>query len=214
MAGMARASLLLSALCVCDGLALQPLAGLALPSLAPRAAAVMMAKSKKPSRKKAKPAQSQRRPAEADLSSIAVQPSVTPEELDALPVEERVARVLREAGMDDADGVMKPAESTDPLSRIPVKGQALLERFFAGGAVTFGVVFILSGLAVALESICKVVDKPLPVAIDEALVQYVEPAMTPSVLILFGFSISLGLLKQLQMMSGNAGVFYSEDDSD
>ena len=27
--------------------------------------------------------------------------------------------------------------------------------------------------------------------------QYVEPALTPSILILFGFSISLGLLKQV-----------------
>jgi len=40
----------------------------------------------------------------------------------------------------------------------------------------------------------------------------VEPALTPSILILFGFSISLGLLKQLQMGSASAGVLYSEDD--
>ena len=36
--------------------------------------------------------------------------------------------------------------------------------------------------------------------------------MTPSILILFGFSISLGLLKQLQLGSESAGVLYTEDD--
>ena len=67
-------------------------------------------------------------------------------------------------------------------------------------------------LAVAVEAICKVTGNPLPAAIDEALVQYVEPALTPSILILFFFSISLGLLKQLQLSSESGGVLYSEDE--
>ena len=100
----------------------------------------------------------------------------------------------------------------DPLSKIPKAGQELLERFFGGGAIVFGTAFILSGIAVAVEAVCKVTGNPLPTVIDEALVQYVEPAMTPSILILFFFSISLGLLKQLQMSSEQGGVLYTEED--
>ncbi|KOO24789.1 hypothetical protein Ctob_008511 [Chrysochromulina tobinii] len=102
----------------------------------------------------------------------------------------------------------------DPLSRIPKAGQELLERFFGGGAIVFGSTFILSGIAVSVEAVCKVLDKPLPTAVDEVLVQYIEPCLTPSILILFFFSISLGLLKQLQLGSEQAGVLYVERDDD
>jgi len=130
------------------------------------------------------------------------------------PLDTRLDQVLRDAGItrtvdDVAEAARGPA---DPLSRIPKKGQELLERFFGGGAIVFGSAFLLSGLAVSVEAICKVLGTPLPTAIDQALVQYVEPALTPSILILFFFSISLGLLKQLQLGSETAGVLYSERD--
>jgi len=57
-----------------------------------------------------------------------------------------------------------------------------------------------------------VLGTPLPAAVDSLLVDVVEPLLTPSILILFGFSISLGLLKQLQFSSESAGVLYREDD--
>ena len=37
----------------------------------------------------------------------------------------------------------------------------------------------VAGLGVSVEAVCKVTDNPLPVEIDELLVQYVEPALTP-----------------------------------
>merc|ERR1719454_1687466 len=136
------------------------------------------------------------------------------------PLDDRLDAVLRRAGISSApDSPMpgpgrlgKAAAPGDLLSKIPKEGQALLERFFLGGATVFGTAFILSGLAVAVEAIAKVLGSPLPTPIDEALVQYIEPALTPSILILFGFSISLGILKQLQMSTDNAGVLYTEDD--
>lgn len=120
------------------------------------------------------------------------------------PMDDRLDSVLQRAGISQradnfAAGGPGPsrAASADPLSRIPKAGQEALERFFAGGALVFGTAFILSGLAVAVEAIAKVAGAPLPVVLDEALVQYVEPALTPSILILFFFSISLGVLKQV-----------------
>jgi len=178
----------------------------------------MLAKSKKPNRKKSQKS-SLSRPAvqsAAPISQLApLQEPVAADEEDLLPVEERVARVLRESGMapgEDSFGGSSAPGLEDPLSRIPKKGQELLERFFAGGALTFGAIFITAGILVSAEALAKVLGYELPVAVDEALIQYVEPALTPSILILFGFSISLGLLKQLQMGSASAGVLYSEDD--
>jgi len=185
---------------------------------------LMMAKSKKPSRKKKKEAKPYEpaiaQPYEPAAASYTESPSGLPviETSSAAapdaPVEDRVAAVLREAGLASDSGVMAGGAqaSTDPLSRIPKAGQELLERFFAGGALTFGSIFLVSGISVSVEALCKVLGYPLPVAIDEVLVQYVEPALTPSILILFGFSISLGLLKQLQLGSESAGVLYSEDE--
>jgi len=131
-----------------------------------------------------------------------------------VPLTGRLDDVFRRAGITPTDGRVQAVsqEPTSPLSKIPKKGQDLLERFFGGGAIIFGTAFLLSGIAVAVEAVCKITDNPLPTALDEFLVQSVEPALTPSLLILFFFSISLGVLKQLQMSSMEAGVLYTEDD--
>eukprot|EP00325_Prymnesiales_sp_UTEX-LB-985_P025869 CAMPEP_0174720916 /NCGR_PEP_ID=MMETSP1094-20130205/34861_1 /TAXON_ID=156173 /ORGANISM="Chrysochromulina brevifilum, Strain UTEX LB 985" /LENGTH=176 /DNA_ID=CAMNT_0015921501 /DNA_START=29 /DNA_END=559 /DNA_ORIENTATION=+ len=158
-------------------------------------------------------------PANANLSESPITaPSISKPsagaDLDA-PIDARLDDVLRNAGITPSEDQLEEAARpmlNDPLSRIPKKGQNLLETFFGGGAVVFGTAFLLSGIAVAVEAVCKVTGNPLPTAIDEALVQYVEPALTPSILILFFFSISLGLLKQLQLGSESAGVLYLEDD--
>jgi len=132
------------------------------------------------------------------------------------PLDSRLDDVLRNAGIapssDQLQQAARPSDPTDVLSRIPQKGQVLLEQFFGGGAIIFGSAFLLSGIAVAVEAVCKITGNALPTAVDEALVQYVEPALTPSILILFFFSISLGVLKQLQLGNESAGVLYSEDD--
>jgi len=139
----------------------------------------------------------------------------TPRTSSDAPLDARLDDVLRNAGITQVSDDTPSAGGAgpmDPLSRIPKKGQELLERFFGGGALVFGSAFLISGLSVALEAICKVANVRLPTVVDEAIVQYVEPAMTPSILVLFFFSISLGLLKQLQLGSESAGVLYSEGD--
>lgn len=132
------------------------------------------------------------------------------------PLNQRLQTVLSNAGLEPTEEQMRAAAGAggnpDPLSRIPKKGQELLERFFGGGAIIFGSTFLLVGISISVEALCKVLNKPLPVQLDEIIVQYVEPMLTPSILILFGFSISLGLLKQLQLGSGTAGVLYTEED--
>lgn len=134
---------------------------------------------------------------------------------DDRPRDERLDDVLLRAGISKSSDDMQAqaaAGPTSPLSRIPKKGQELLEKFFGGGALVFGSAFLLAGIAVAVEAVCKITGNALPTPVDEVLVQYVEPALTPSLFILFFFSISLGLLKQLQLSTEDGGVLYTEDD--
>ena len=164
------------------------------------APAVALAKKKSKSRKPSGASPSSMPPRPADVSVPDTNPAdVTSAPGASRPSDSRLDQVLRDAGVtrsSDAAADAAAQKAAGPLSKIPQKGQELLERFFGGGAIVFGSAFLLSGISVAIEAVCKVTGNPLPTALDEVLVQYVEPAMTPSILILFGFSISLGLLKQ------------------
>ena len=87
-------------------------------------------------------------------------------------------------------------------------------KFFGTGALVFGGIFIAAGVGVSLEATCKILGYKLPVFLAEAIVQYVEPALTPSILILFGFSISLGLLKQVRRLLWRGGASAGMDGED
>lgn len=145
---------------------------------------LMLAKSKKPDRKKKKAAPVSRAapPSVAKVPPTSAQPPLGEPALvdDDASVEERVARVLRESGLAPEGGAPAAASApSDPLSRIPLKGQALLERFFAGGALTFGTIFLTAGILVSTEALAKVLGYDLPVAIDEALIQ-ARPSSRPA----------------------------------
>lgn len=180
----------------------------------------MLAKNKKPARKKPKTAKNVvaaplATAADAQPLPLAAPAAPSLPSIDSsLSPKERADAVLRRAGLSRSDNALPQSspQDTSPLASIPEKGQVLLERFFGGGAILFGGIFIAAGIGVSIEALCKVTGNQLPVVLDEVLVQYVEPVLTPSILILFFFSISLGLLKQLQMTAGTAGVLYTEDD--
>ena len=203
---------LLLGLAACSCFSLERLAAAGRAHACPRRAAApaLMAKSKKPSRKK--PAR-KRKPIQdgpmmdappPPLGSMANPASASgsyspPEQAGSR--EERLDAVLRGAGFSQSDSAKVEAarpQDGSPLASIPVAGQELLEKFFGTGALVFGGIFIAAGVGVSLEATCKILGYKLPVFLAEAIVQYVEPALTPSILILFGFSISLGLLKQVR----------------
>ena len=173
---------------------------------------------KKKTKRKPKASSSSSAPSAAPppmMPPPAPSPSFSAAVTDEPVLDERLDSVLKRAGIADSDlsgAPMQPRKSADPLSNIPKAGQELLERFFGGGALIFGTAFIISGLAVAVEAFAKVLGKPLPTALEELVVQFLYPSLTPSILILFFFSISLGILKQLQLSSESTGVLYTEDD--
>mmetsp|Transcript_10751 Transcript_10751/g.21802 ORF Transcript_10751/g.21802 Transcript_10751/m.21802 type:complete len:224 (+) Transcript_10751:69-740(+) len=223
---MLRALWLLLSLAACSSFRLERCAAVGRAHAPRTTTPVLMPKSKKPARKKQarkKSTQEGLQPmmdeSPAPLGSMS-NPAPSPG-LFAAPEqggsrEERLDTVLRSAGFSPSDSAKVEAARKDesPLASIPVKGQELLEKFFGTGALLFGGIFITAGIGVSIEATCKILGYQLPVPFEEAIVQYVEPALTPSILILFGFSISLGLLKQLQMTAGTAGVLYQEGDDD
>ena len=204
---------LLLGLAACSCFRLEQLAAVARAHAPPRRAAApaLMAKSKKPDRKKParkKPVQDGPMmdappPPLGSMSNPAPSSSLyTPPDAGGSRGE-RLDAVLRSAGLSRSDsakveGLQKATQDQSPLASIPVKGQELLEKFFGSGALLFGGIFIAAGIGVSIEATCKITGYQLPVLLAEAIVQYVEPALTPSILILFGFSISLGLLKQVR----------------
>jgi hypothetical protein len=195
---------LLLGLAACSCFRLERLAAVGRTHTSPRRAAapVLMAKSKKPDRKK--PAR--KKPIQDGPMMDAPPPPLGSMSNPAPPEQsgsrsERLDAVLRGAGLSQSDSAKVEAarpQDQSPLASIPVKGQELLERFFGTGALLFGGIFIAAGIGVSIEATCKITGYKLPVILAEAIVQYVEPALTPSILILFGFSISLGLLKQVR----------------
>ena len=90
-------------------------------------------------------------------------------------LDSRLDDVLAQAGITQTDESLLDANRGPerPLSSIPLKGQELLEKFFGGGAIVFGSAFLLAGITVAFEAVCKVAKVDLPVAVDEAIVQYI-----------------------------------------
>ena len=163
-------------------------------------------------------AKKQKRPRKKQGAAAATLPATEAAETQ----QQRVDRVLRDAGLAPIGAGDPPLETgggdapADPLARIPKKGQELLEKVFSGGALASGGVLLVSGIGVGVEAVCKVGGYPIPLAVDEAIVQYVEPTLTPALLTVFFFSISLGVLKQLQFSSDAdvAGVLYREEAED
>jgi hypothetical protein len=100
-------------------------------------------------------------------------------------------------------------EEFDLISLIP--GDVLLGIYavLKAGIAIVGTAFFLSGLGITAEAWSKASDSPLPDNIDSFIVNIIEPNFTPMLLVLLGFSVTLGILASLQL--GSKSATYSED---
>ena len=71
------------------------------------------------------------------------------------------------------------------------------------------VTFVAAGLAITVEAGSKATDNPLPPAVDDFITNVIEPNFTPGLLVLLGFSVSLGAFAALQL--GSSASTYRED---
>ena len=100
-------------------------------------------------------------------------------------------------------------EDIDLIALIPGPViQAIYKVCQVGIAIT-GILFIGSGLGITLEAWSKTSGDPLPENVDSFIVNVVEPNFTTMLLVLLGFSISLGALAAAQL--GSKSAQYTED---
>eukprot|EP00547_Thalassionema_nitzschioides_P007926 CAMPEP_0194198900 /NCGR_PEP_ID=MMETSP0156-20130528/116_1 /TAXON_ID=33649 /ORGANISM="Thalassionema nitzschioides, Strain L26-B" /LENGTH=215 /DNA_ID=CAMNT_0038923729 /DNA_START=150 /DNA_END=797 /DNA_ORIENTATION=+ len=152
------------------------------------------------------------------------QPAVDPK----LPVEQRTKLILREQyGMRSAEEQLREEakilqrekiekmkvaaqkEDFDIISVIPAPLLTAIDRFLKAGLAITTLLFIAAGGAITAEAWSKASKSPLPGDIDQFIVNIVEPNFTPCLLVLLGFSVSLGIFAALQL--GSSGSQYRED---
>jgi ABC-type dipeptide/oligopeptide/nickel transport system permease component len=160
---------------------------------------------------------------------------VKDEESDStLPPEERAARILREKyGMKTLDEQqvdlkqqqavserrkqlsewkkkVERDEDFDVMSAVPAPLLKGIDGFLKVGVAVAGVLFVLSGIGITLEAWSKTTGSSIDPTLDKFIVETIEPNFTTGLLILLGFSVSLGLFAAAQL--GSAGAQYKEDE--
>jgi hypothetical protein len=165
------------------------------------------------------------------LQNVAVSAGEKEKNLDSSP-EERAKQILRDKyGMktleeQQLDAVQlarrkeeqkkwselkKKAEAGDDFDLfaiLPVPVTIGIDRFLKAGTLLCGIIFVASGVLIAVEAWSKAFGDPLPPDLDDFIVHTIEPNFTPGLLVLLSFSVSLGLFASLQL--GSQGASYKE----
>merc|ERR1712071_392353 len=113
---------------------------------------------------------------------------------------ERAEKLKKLAAIDDG--------SFDIFSVLPVGLVKFIDGFLKIGLGICVVLFILAGVGITFEAYASATGNPLPPDIDEIIVNVIEPSFTPGLLVLLGFSVSLGLFASAQL--GSASSQYQE----
>lgn len=100
-------------------------------------------------------------------------------------------------------------EKFDLIALIPGPVQIFIDRFLKTGVFICTILFVSAGIGITAEAWSKASGNPLPEDIDAFIVNVVEPNFTPGLLVLLGFSVSLGAFAALQL--GSEGAQYKED---
>mmetsp|Transcript_14572 Transcript_14572/g.35427 ORF Transcript_14572/g.35427 Transcript_14572/m.35427 type:complete len:275 (-) Transcript_14572:1536-2360(-) len=148
-------------------------------------------------------------------------------------VEDRNASILREkyglrtreeqqAELKKQEAAKEQQQKLDEWRRLADKGEdfdlikilpdpllVFIDRFLKGGVAVCTVLFISAGLAITVEAGSKATKNPLPPNVDDFISNVVEPNFTPGLLVLLGFSVSLGAFAALQLSSSTSS--YRED---
>mmetsp|Transcript_7601 Transcript_7601/g.14429 ORF Transcript_7601/g.14429 Transcript_7601/m.14429 type:complete len:275 (+) Transcript_7601:196-1020(+) len=160
--------------------------------------------------------------------------AATTAESSNLPPEERTKQILREKyGMKTLEEqqmkdkqmqqlkaqqkklaeLKKKAEldqDIDIIAMIPAPVLKALDAFLKGGVVLSGTAFIVAGILITAEAWSKASGQALPPDMDNFIVNVVEPNFTPGLLVVLGFSVSLGVLAAASL--GSEGAQYRQKD--
>jgi hypothetical protein len=152
---------------------------------------------------------------------------------ESVPVGERTASLLRDkyglrtmeeqqeeekrqlrvkAELKKVEAWKKKADSGgdfDVMQVVPAPILIGIDYFLKAGTAICTVLFVLAGVGITFEAWSKASNSPLPDDIDAFIVNIIEPNFTPGLLVLLGFSVSLGAFAAAQISSASAT--YRED---
>lgn len=152
---------------------------------------------------------------------------------DTMPVEKRTTTILREKyglrtmeeqlaeekrkeqadeqrkKLEDWKKLANKGEDFDLIQILPDPVLIFIDRFLKVGVTLCTVLFVAAGLAITVEAGSKATNNPLPANVDAFITSVVEPNFTPGLLVLLGFSVSLGAFAALQL--GSSTSTYRED---
>ena len=100
-------------------------------------------------------------------------------------------------------------EAFDVMMALPADLLMGIDYFLKAGTAICTVLFVLAGVGITFEAWSKASNSPLPDNIDAFIVNTIEPNFTPGLLVLLGFSVSLGAFAAAQISSASAT--YRED---
>jgi hypothetical protein len=110
-------------------------------------------------------------------------------------------RLKEEAERNDAD--------FDLMAVLPGPLILAIDRFLKVGLAICVILFLAAGVGITVEAWSVASGNPLPDNINNFIVQTIEPNFTPGLLVLLGFSVSLGLFASAQL--GSSRSIYTED---
>jgi hypothetical protein len=149
------------------------------------------------------------------------------------PIEDRTASILRDAyGLRTREEQQEQAKKEevvreqrkklaewkkmaddgqefDIMAVLPGPVLVAIDTFLKAGVVICTILFVLAGIGITFEAWSKASASPLPENIDTFIVNIIEPNFTPGLLVLLGFSVSLGVFATAQLSS--ASSTYRED---
>jgi hypothetical protein len=151
----------------------------------------------------------------------------------SMPVEERTKAILRDSyglrtreeqdreakkaqaeadqrkKLEDWKNKAEKGEDFDIMKVLPGPVLMGIDRFLKAGTVVCTLLFVAAGVLITVEAWSKASDSPLPQDLDQFIVNLIEPNFTPGLLVLLGFSVSLGIFASLQLSSSSST--YRED---
>ncbi len=147
---------------------------------------------------------------------------------DSVPVEERTKSILREQyglrtreeqqeaerrqeqmkeqkkKLQEWKKLADEGQDFDLMRVLPEPILIAIDRFLKVGLAICTVLFVLAGVFITIEAYSKTTGNLLPEDLDNFIINLVEPNFTPGLLVLLGFSVSLGAFAAAQLSSASS----------
>mmetsp|Transcript_124232 Transcript_124232/g.356950 ORF Transcript_124232/g.356950 Transcript_124232/m.356950 type:complete len:285 (+) Transcript_124232:156-1010(+) len=166
--------------------------------------------------------------AEGLLKSVEGGSTTIPQIDPSIPVEDRTKSILREQyglrtreeqqeaerkqkqimeqrkKLQEWKKLAEEGEDFDLMQILPEPVLIGIDRFLKIGVAISTVLFVGAGILITIEAYSKTTGNALPNDLDQFITNQIEPNFTPGLLVLLGFSVSLGAFAAAQLSSASS----------